>query len=69
MLEQVKVRVLPDGRVARDDAAVFLGLKSKTLAMWSGQGIGPLPRKTRSRVFYLLQDLEAFVATGAREAD
>ena len=32
-VEQVKVRVLPDGRMTREDAASYLGLKSKTLAM------------------------------------
>jgi hypothetical protein len=68
MFEQVKVRVMPDGRVTREDAAAFLGRKSKTLADWQRLGIGPRPRKIGGRVFYNIDDLKAFVATGAREA-
>lgn len=68
MLEDVKVRVLPDGRVARDEAAKYLGKSPKTLAEYSRLGVGPIPRKTGGRVFYRLQDLEAYVETGAREA-
>lgn len=68
MFDEVKVRVLPDGRVSREDAATFLGRKSKTLADWQRLGLGPRPRKVGGRVFYLLDDLKAYVATGAREA-
>ena len=32
-IEQVRVRVLPDGRMTRENAATYLGMKSKTLAM------------------------------------
>lgn len=67
-LEQVKVRVLPDGRVNREDAATFLGLQPGTLRNWSVRGIGPKPRKVGARAFYLMADLEAFRDTGAREA-
>jgi hypothetical protein len=67
-INQVKIRVLPDGRVSRADAATFLGLASKTLAVWSCTGKGPRPRKVGGRVFYHLSDLEAFRDTGAREA-
>ncbi|QCI95171.1 AlpA family transcriptional regulator [Novosphingobium sp. EMRT-2] len=66
--EQVRVRVLPDGRVSRSDAAAFLGLTPKTLADYKSRGIGPCPRKVGGRVFYRLIDLEAFRDTGAREA-
>ena len=68
MLEDVKVRVLPDGRIARKDSADYLGKAPKTLADWSSRGIGPMPRKCGGRIFYRLRDLEAFVETGAREA-
>lgn len=67
-VEDIRVRVLPDGRVSRTDAAAFLGYAPKTLACWSGLGHGPMPRKIGNRVFYLLCDLEAFRDTGAREA-
>lgn len=68
MVEHVQVRVLPDGRVSRADAAAFLGYTPKTLACWSSLGLGPLPRKVGGRIFYLLKDLEAYRDTGAREA-
>ncbi len=33
-LEPIRVRVLPDGRMDRENAAKYLGKKPKTLAMW-----------------------------------
>ncbi len=33
-VDQVRVRVLPDGRMTRRDAAAYLGFAEKTLAMW-----------------------------------
>lgn len=60
-VEAVKVRVLPDGRMTRDDAALYLGLKPKTLAMWALKGKGPVITRVGGRVFYRKDDLEAFV--------
>jgi hypothetical protein len=60
-IEQVLCRVLPDGRMCRDDAAKYLGLKSKTLAMWSLAGKGPRSVKVGGRVFYYRTDLDAFI--------
>ena len=68
MIEQVKIRVMPDGRVNRRDAAAYLDRNPKTLADWARLGTGPRPRKVGGRVFYYLRDLEAFRDTGAREA-
>ena len=68
MVETLKVRVLPDGRVSRADAATFLGRSPRTLADWSRLGTGPLPRKVGGRIFYYMRDLEAFRDTGARVA-
>ena len=68
MMEHVKIRVLPDGRVSRADAAAFLGLSPKTLADYVAKGIGPAPRKVGGRIFYLMQDFEAYRDTGARKA-
>lgn len=65
---QSQIRVLPDGRVARADAATFLGCTAKTLAEWSRLGVGPRPRRVGGRIFYYLCDLQAFISTGAREA-
>ena len=67
--KNVVVRFTPDGRATRRDAAAFIGIAPKTLAEWSRLGRGPLPRKLGgSRCFYRRADLEAFIATGAREA-
>ncbi|MEG3176194.1 helix-turn-helix domain-containing protein [Sphingomonas sp. RB3P16] len=68
LIDQVRVRVLPDGRVSRADAAAFLGRSPKTLAEWFSRGIGPKARKVGGRQYYYLADLEAFTSTGAREA-
>ena len=40
-IEQVRVRVLPDGRLTRKDAAKYLGRAEKTLAMWEMEAKGP----------------------------
>lgn len=68
MLEEVKVRVLPDGRLTRFDAARFLGVAAGTLANWEVLGTGPRSVKVGRRSFYYLRDLEAFRDTGARQA-
>jgi hypothetical protein len=69
-LEEVRIRVRPGGRVSRSDAALYLGLSPNTLAHWRCVGIGPRSRKLpgTNRVYYLIADLEAYLATGAREA-
>lgn len=64
---RTNVRVLPDGRVSRADAATFLGRTPKTLAEWSRLGLGPRPHRVGGRIFYFLDDLQAFVASGARK--
>ena len=68
-IEQAKVRTTPDGRVTRAGAAEFLGLKVKTLHEWGRLGKGPRVIHISSRCFYKLVDLQAFVLTGAREAE
>ena len=40
-IDKVNVRVLPDGRMTRRDAARYLGYEPKTLAMWHLEGKGP----------------------------
>jgi S-adenosylmethionine:diacylglycerol 3-amino-3-carboxypropyl transferase len=68
VFENLIVKVYPDGRVSRRDAAIFLGLAPKTLANWSSTSRGPRPHRVGNRVFYRLGDLQAFVVTGANEA-
>ena len=60
-IEQVSVRVLPDGRMTRPNAARYIGHAEKTLAMWAMQGKGPRSLKVGGRVFYYRQDLDAFI--------
>jgi hypothetical protein len=61
-LEQVRVRVLPDGRVSRSHAAAYLGRQPKTLAMWALEKRGPPIIKVGGRVFYRLEDLQRFAS-------
>lgn len=68
VVERVRIRVLPDGRLSREDAARYLGLASKTLSNLQLQGKGPRPVKICGRVFYRLTDLERFVQEQASAA-
>jgi hypothetical protein len=67
-IEAVRVRVLPDGRMDRANAAAYLGYASKTLAIWLGQGKGPKYVKASGRVFYFKEDLDAFLRGRSRAA-
>lgn len=60
-MDEISVRVLPDGRMTRPDAARYLGYRPKTLAMWKLQGKGPESVKVGGRVFYFLEALDAFI--------
>lgn len=66
-LEQATVRVTPDGRLSRADAATFLGRAPKTLAMWAVVKTGPTPIRVGGRVFYKLADLQKFAAGGVTQ--
>lgn len=61
-VDQIVVRVSPDGRVNRNDAAAYLGRKPKTLAMWALERRGPKIVKVGGRCFYQLDDLRRFVS-------
>jgi hypothetical protein len=67
-IERVRVRILPDGRMTRDDAARYLGHAPKTLAMWKLRGQGPRSIKVGGRVFYYRADLDGFIAGESRAA-
>ena len=60
-VEQVRVRVLPDGRMDRENAAKYLGRATKTLAMWAIEGKGPPWVKVGGRVFYFKDALDKFI--------
>jgi hypothetical protein len=56
----VKVVILPDGRMDRKNAALYLGLSEKTLAMHACRGRGPAYVK-RGKVFYYRDDLDRWI--------
>jgi len=60
-VERVRVRVLPDGRMSRQDAAKYLGIAEKTLAMWALEGKGPRSIKVGGRRFYYQDTLDGFI--------
>lgn len=64
-IERVRVVVFPDGRLDTTNAALYLGLSVKTLAMMRSDGKGP-PFIKCGRVFYFIQDLEAWMAKQPR---
>lgn len=64
VVDEIRVRVHPDGRVSRKESASFLGVKPNTMAIWAMKGVGPRPIKTGSRTFYLIDDLRRFAGTG-----
>jgi predicted DNA-binding transcriptional regulator AlpA len=64
-VRQVEILVFPDGRLDTKNAASYLGLSEKTLAMMRCQGTGPRFIK-RGRVFYYQEDLDAWMAQAQR---
>ena len=58
---KVRVRILPDGRMTREDAARYLGHSPKTLAQWQTKGKGPRVARVGGRRFYFKADLDAFI--------
>jgi len=63
-VDQVKVTVLPDGRVDRKNAAKALGLQPKTLAEWKRLGKGPRSFRVGGRCFYRWDDVRGFASGG-----
>jgi hypothetical protein len=61
--QHVEVTVLPDGRMDAKNAASYLGLAVKTLAMMRCSGTGPKFVK-RGRVFYYRSDLDEWLLAG-----
>jgi helix-turn-helix protein len=62
-IETIKVRQYPDGRLDTWNAALYLGLKTKTLAMMRTAGEGPKFVK-RGRIFYYKEDLDEWLRAG-----
>lgn len=59
-IEKIKVVAYPDGRLDTENAARFLGLSPKTLAIMRSEGRGPSFIK-QGRIFYYLDDLQAWM--------
>lgn len=64
-LQSLEVMMYPDGRLDTTNAALYLGLKEKTLAMMRGYGTGPKFIK-RGRIFYFKEDLDAWLNSEGR---
>ena len=61
-VDQVRVRILPDGRMTRKDAAKYLGVAVKTVAMWdleNPQKLGGV--KIGGRRFYYKNRLDQVI--------
>lgn len=64
-VETVRVRVLPSGKVSREDAARAMGRTTKTLSEWARNGIGPKPENISGRIFYVWNDVQTFMGAAA----
>lgn len=64
-IQQLTVTTYPDGRLNTANAARYLGLSTKTLAMMRSAGTGPRFVK-RGRIFYFLDDLKAWIDSRPR---
>lgn len=58
------ITILPDGRMDRKNAARYLGVAVKTLAIWASKGIGPVFIKG-GRTWYRKEDLDEWLAKRA----
>lgn len=55
------LKFFPDGRLSSNDAAAYLGLTPKTLAVWRCQGTGPVFMKLGRYCFYRKVDLDQWM--------
>lgn len=60
-MQTLEVRMFPDGRMDRPNAAIYTGFSVKTLAMHASKGTGPKFQKIGGRVFYRREDLDEWV--------
>lgn len=64
-VEARSVEMYPDGRMDGKNAAAYLGLTEKTLAMRRASGTGPRFIK-RGRIFYYKEDLDQWLNENGR---
>jgi hypothetical protein len=67
-IDHVRVRVLPDGRMDRRNAALYVGHAEKTFAEWATKGKGPRSVKVAGRIFYFQSDLDDFIRSAGYQA-
>ncbi len=61
-IARVKVRILPDGRMSRRDAAAYLGIAVKTVATWDLEDPEKLGSvKVGGQRFYYQRRLDAVI--------
>jgi len=60
-IERERVRVLPDGRMDRSNAARYVGNSPQTLANWAVRGFGPRFVKVGKRCYYQQVELDRFI--------
>lgn len=63
-IQQVRVVVLPDGRMDRASAAAYIGCAPQTLAAWAVKKIGPRPIRVGGRAYYKKTEIDRFIASG-----
>ncbi len=75
MINTKEINMFPDGRLDTPNAAEYIGLSQKTLAMMRCHGSGPKFIK-RGRIFYFKDDLDSWIleegkqkSTGRRQWD
>ena len=61
----IEIKIFPDGRLDVPNAASYLGLKEKTLAMMRCKGTGPKYIK-RGKVFYFQDDLDEWIQANGK---
>ena len=64
MLSKEMVRILPDGRISRADAALYIGVSPNTMRAWdvSGRHDDLFQKLTvAGRVYYRFEQIVAFV--------
>ena len=65
-MNEAEVSILPDGRMDTRNAALYLGLSDKTLAMKRCDGTGPEYVKCGGKVFYFTGKLDDWIASGTK---
>ena len=66
MIKIKEINMFPDGRLDSKNAAIYLGLSEKTLAMMRCQVTGPKFIK-RGRIFYFKEDADSWILEDVKQ--